>query len=69
MANASLDSVAAFEERANQVGISAEMLQYLRDADFTTFGKLGFAISHSPQAPDDTVFLDFVNDVWKGADS
>ena len=68
MANASLDSVAAFAERAQQIGVSQEMLQYLKASGFDTYGKLGFAVTHSPQSNDDTAFQQFVQDVWQGAD-
>ena len=61
MASASLDSQAAFEERAKKIGINDDILEGLKDQGFDTYGKLAFAVKYNHQQADETVFVQFVN--------
>ena len=61
MASASLDSKAAFEERAKRIGLSEEILQALQAQGFGTYGQLAFAVKYNHLQADETVFVDFVN--------
>ena len=68
MASATLDSKAAFEQRARQVGVEEAFLTALKAAGFDTFGSLAFAVPHSPTRQDEEVFVAFLKRVNGGAD-
>ena len=68
MASATLDSKAAFEQRARQVGVEEVVLTALKAAGFDTFGSLAFAVPHSPTRQDEEVFVAFLKRVNGGAD-
>ena len=68
MASATLDSKAAFEQRACQVGVEEAFLTALKAAGFDTFGSLAFAVPHSQTRQDEEVFVAFLKRVNGGAD-
>ena len=50
MASVTLDSEAAFKERALKIGLSQDNVDALLVAGFKTFGAVAFAVSATPNA-------------------
>ena len=60
---AGLESVAAFGERAIQIGMDAAFLKELTDKHIDTFGKLAFVCSCRPNSGDDAPLFKAVKDL------
>ena len=60
---ASLDSEAAFGDRAEKIGIEKWIVDKFRAKKFGTFGKLAFAFPYTPQSADDTPLRAFITTV------
>ena len=67
MAAAALASSASFAERANQVGVSSEVMAALKAQQFDTFGALAFAVSASPSQMSDDQFDQWLTRIMGGA--
>ena len=65
--SSTLDSTAAFADRAEQIGVERWILEKLQAKKFATFGKLAFAFSHAPQSSDDTRLRNFVTNMLEEA--
>ena len=63
---ASLDSKAAFKERALAIGISPDHVEKFSAAGLDTFGSFAFSIPYHPTASDETALIKFVSDTLKG---
>ena len=61
--SSSLDSTAAFSDRAEQIGVEKWIIDKFKQKKFATFGRLAFAFPHSPQSSDDGPFKRFLADV------
>jgi hypothetical protein len=61
--SSTLDSVAAFSDRAEQIGVDRWIVDKLVEKKFATFGRLAFAFPYSPQTADDSAFKRFLADV------
>eukprot|EP00435_Cladocopium_sp_Y103_P014965 s804_g3.t1 len=59
----SLDSEAAFTDRAEKIGIEKWIVDKFRAKKFATFGKLAFAFSYPPQSTDDGPLRTFINNL------
>eukprot|EP00435_Cladocopium_sp_Y103_P002961 s2428_g1.t1 len=57
---ASLDSEAAFVDRAQKIGIEKWIIDKFKQKKFATFGKLAFAFPYTPQSADDTPLKTFL---------
>lgn len=62
MASSTLDSEAAFVERAGQIGVPQWAVDKLIEKKFATFGKYAFSIVYSPQHVDDTPLRTFLSE-------
>ena len=60
MASSTLESEAAFLERAKTIGVEAGALDKLKEGGFASFGKFAFAVPYAPSHADDRPFLDFL---------
>jgi hypothetical protein len=60
--SSALDSVPAFTDRAEQIGVERWIIDKLVEKKFATFGRLAFAFPYSPQTADDTAFKRFLAD-------
>ena len=60
MASSTLDSTAAFEDRAKAFGVESWLLDKLRARNLNTFGSFAFSIAHNPQVQNDKPFVDFM---------
>ena len=61
--SSSLDSTAAFSDRAEQIGVEKWIIDKFKQKKFATFGRLAFAFPHSPQSSDDAPFKRFLAEV------
>eukprot|EP00435_Cladocopium_sp_Y103_P059148 s1782_g21.t1 len=59
----SLDSEAAFTDRAEKIGIEKWIVDKFRAKKFATFGKLAFAFPYAPQSTDDGPLRTFINNL------
>lgn len=63
MSSATLESEAAFTDRAAVIGLESAVIQAFKDAGFGTYGAFAFATSFTPQSQDETPFKNFVERV------
>eukprot|EP00435_Cladocopium_sp_Y103_P049944 s2858_g15.t1 len=63
MASSTLESEAAFKERATQIGVDEKYIQKFVDKRFASFGKYGFAVVYSPHHADDAPLRQFLLDL------
>ena len=61
MASSTLDSTAAFEDRAKAFGLEQWLLDKLRAQHLNTFGSFAFSVAHNPQVQNDKPFVDFMH--------
>ena len=54
MSSSTLESVAAFTERAKQIGVEDRYVDKFVEKKFAAFGKFAFAVVYSPQHTDET---------------
>ena len=52
--SSTLDSEAAFTDRAKQVGLESWVVDKIREKRFAAFGKFAFGFSYSPSSADET---------------
>eukprot|EP00435_Cladocopium_sp_Y103_P045469 s290_g13.t1 len=67
--SATLDSEAAFIERAKLIGLEQCVIDKIKSKRFATFGRLAFGISYSPQSTDETPLRVFFSDLLDEAPS
>ena len=60
MASSTLDSTAAFEDRAKAFGVESWLLDKLREQHLNTFGSFAFSVARNPQVQNDKPFVDFM---------
>ena len=65
--SSTLDSTAAFTDRAEQIGVAKWIVEKLQAKKFATFGKLAFAFSHAPQSSDDGPLRNFLTNILEEA--
>jgi len=58
MSASTLDSEAAFQARAKELGLKAEVLQKLKDGNIKTFGSLAFASPYQVGQPDESPLIE-----------
>ena len=58
--SSTLDSEAAFTDRAKQVGLESGVVDKIREKRFATFGKFAFGFSYSPSSADETPLREFM---------
>ena len=63
MSSATLDSVAAFKQRALSVGLTEENYDKLRASGYDTYGKLAFATGANPATVEDQQVDDWIKSV------
>ena len=63
MASSALESTAAFAERAKAIGVEQWIIQKFQEKHMDTYGRFAFAITYSPQHPNDKPLSDFVESV------
>jgi hypothetical protein len=61
--SSTLDSEAAFTDRAETMGIQKWIIEKFKDRRFATFGKLAFAFTYSPQSATDEPLKKFLTDL------
>ena len=59
----SLESEAAFVDRASKIGVEEWIVDRLKAMQLATFGNFAFAVAYSPQFANDTMFKEFVADL------
>ena len=59
----SLESEAAFVDRASKIGVEEWIVDRLKAMQLATFGNFAFAVAYSPQSANDTMFKEFVADL------
>ena len=67
MASVTLDSEAAFKERALKVGLTAANHAILEREGYNTFGSLAFAVSASPNSVSEDEVKDWIRAVFTPA--
>eukprot|EP00435_Cladocopium_sp_Y103_P034112 s3081_g8.t1 len=67
--SSTLDSTAAFTDRAEQIGVEKWIVDKFTTKKFATFGKLAFAFPYSPQSADDAPFKRFLTELLETAPS
>lgn len=60
MASSTLESEAAFVERAKQVGVDQWLIDKIVEKNFARFGRFAFSVAYTPQHPDDRPFKTFI---------
>ena len=65
----SLDSIAAFQSRCGEIGMSQADRDNLANAGYDTVAGFAFSCNYVPGAPDDTAFVAMVNTVNQGVDA
>lgn len=63
MTSATLESEAAFSDRAAAIGLDAGIVAAMKAAGFATFGTYAFATAYTPQSMDETPFKNFLERV------
>ena len=63
MASSTLESTAAFAERAKAIGVEQWIIQKFQEKSMDTYGRFAFAITYSSQHPNDKPLADFVESV------
>jgi len=63
MSASTLESTAAFKERAKQIGVEDRYIDKFVAKNFAAFGRYAFAVVYSPQHTDETPLLKFLNDL------
>ena len=58
--SSTLDSEAAFTDRAKQVGLETWVVDKIREKRFATFGKFAFGFPYSPSSADETPLKEFM---------
>ena len=69
MSSSTLESVAAFKERAKQIGVEDRFIDKFVQKRFASFGRFAFAIVYSPQHTDETPLIEFLNGLLEEAPS
>ncbi|CAJ1376575.1 unnamed protein product [Effrenium voratum] len=59
----SLESEAAFVDRASKIGVEEWIVDRLKAMQLATFGTFAFAVAYLPQSANDTMFKEFVADL------
>lgn len=67
MASSTLESEAAFVERAKVIGVEQWIIHKLVEKKFATFGRFAFSVAYSPQHPDDRPFKQLIDNVAETA--
>ena len=67
--SSTLDSEAAFVDRAQQVGLERWVIDKIRQKKFATFGRLAFGFAYSPQSSDEAPLRDFLTGLLDEAPS
>ena len=63
MSASTLESVAAFKDRARQIGVEDRYIDKFVPKNFAAFGRYAFAIVYSPQHTDETPLINFLNEL------
>ena len=63
MSASTLESVAAFRERAKQIGVEDRYIEKFEAKKFAAFGRYAFAVVYSPQHTDETPLINFLNEL------
>ena len=63
MSASTLESTAAFKDRARQIGVEDRYIDKFVSKNFAAFGRYAFAIVYSPQHTDETPLINFLNDL------
>ena len=63
MSASTLESVAAFKDRARQIGVEDRYIDKFVSKNFAAFGRYAFAIVYSPQHTDETPLINFLNEL------
>ena len=63
MSASTLESVAAFKDRAKQIVVEDRYIAKFEAKNFAAFGRYAFAVVYSPQHTDETPLIDFLNDL------
>jgi hypothetical protein len=58
--SSTLDSEAAFTDRAKQIGLETWVIDKIKEKKFATFGRLAFGFAYSPQSSDEKPLRDFL---------
>ncbi len=53
----SLESEAVFKTRAFEIGVSEAEYNVIKEKNWHAFGRLAFAVGHTPGSPDETPLL------------
>ena len=60
MSSSTLESVAAFRDRAKQIGVEERYIEKFVQKKFAAFGRYAFAVVYSPQHTDESPLVDFL---------
>ena len=69
MAASTLESEAAFKERASQIGIEDRYIEKFVEKEFATFGRYAFSVVYSPHHTDEAPLRNFLTDLLDEAPS
>ena len=69
MAASTLESEAAFKERASQIGIEDRFIEKFVEKEFATFGRYAFSVVYSPHHTDEAPLRNFLTDLLDEAPS
>ena len=69
MAASTLESEAAFKERASQIGIEGRFIEKFVEKEFATFGRYAFSVVFSPHHTDEAPLRNFLTDLLDEAPS
>ena len=58
--SSTLDSEAAFSDRATQVGLEKWVIDKIKEKRFATFGRLAFGFAYSPNSADERPLKEFL---------
>ena len=67
--SSTLDSEAAFTERAEQIGLERWVVDKIKEKKFATFGRLAFGFAYAPQSADETPLRNFLTNLLDEAPS
>ena len=67
--SSTLDSEAAFIDRAQQIGLERWVIDKIRQKKFATFGRLAFGFAYSPQSSDEAPLREFLTNLLDEAPS
>ncbi len=67
MASSTLESTAAFADRAKAIGVEPWIIQKFQEKHMDTYGRFAFDVTYSPEHPNDRPLVEFVESIAERA--